>query len=89
MRKIIKEPFAPKRRNLNKTRHCLEWRSLFANVSLDFSKAPSKIIRERLSLSRFYFHFLSRLLDSNRPTDGTYTNSRDRFVNADGRSFFE
>jgi hypothetical protein len=67
MRKIVKEPFAPKRWHIDNGEFRVEWwRALFAVVSLIFLKAnPSGIIRERLSLSLSYFHLLSRRSRSN------------------------
>src|SRR5207249_6449080 len=68
MRKIVKEPFAPKRRHIDshESRVGGWWRALFAVVSLIFLKGnPSRIIRERFSLSRSYFHLLSRRSRSN------------------------
>jgi hypothetical protein len=49
MRKIVKEPFAPKRRHIdNHESRVGWWRALFAVVSLIFLKGnPSRIIRER------------------------------------------
>jgi hypothetical protein len=66
MRKIVKEPFAPKRRHINKGKSHGWWRPLFAVVSLIFLKlSPSRMIGERLSPLRSYFHLLSRRSRSN------------------------
>jgi hypothetical protein len=67
MRKIVKEPFAPKRRYIDNSKSRVGWwRVLFAAVSLIFLKAqPSGIIRERLLLSRSYLRLLSRRSRSN------------------------
>ena len=62
MRKIVKEPFAPKRRHIDNCESRVGWwGALFAVLSLIFLKAnPSGIICERLSLSRPYFRLLSQ-----------------------------
>jgi hypothetical protein len=67
MRKIVKEPFAPKRRDIDNYESRVGWwRALFAVVSLTLLKGnPSRIIRERFSLSGSYFHLLSRRSRSN------------------------
>jgi hypothetical protein len=42
MRKIVKEPFAPKRRNIDNGKSRIGWwRALFAAVSLIFLKGQS------------------------------------------------